>query len=225
MARLRLTGRISTLGLVAATLLTFVLCSSAQANLIFNLTVANPNLASQGPGPYAQVDISGGGTSYSVTVTGLNNFVLGDGGVFALNLSAAAGAGTLTAITGFTQVAKGGNEDGFGDFNFKINDGSGFSSPYTSFTLGFTTANAVTLATLLTANEQGAFGGGHLALATNTTCTGFAANAGNSSESAPDNSACTTAVPEPATLFLVGTGLVSFGFFSRKRWAKGLRTT
>src|SRR6266481_8017125 len=65
-------------------------------DLCGELTVANGNLATQGPGPYAFYDIhTVDSNTFTVTATGENNFVFGAVGVFALNLSTAAGAGSL----------------------------------------------------------------------------------------------------------------------------------
>jgi hypothetical protein len=184
------------------------------------LGVANPNLATQGSGPYGTVTISGVGTGttfmeFEVTATGSNNFVFGDSSILGLNLSTAAGTGTLCETNGgncttgapsitLTQAAAG-QVDGFGNFNFVVDDGAGFSSPSSTFTFDFTTSNAVTAANLLTLNSDNADKVAHMALATNTACTGFAANTGATKPSgSPDNSACTSVVPAP----LIGHGVL-----------------
>jgi hypothetical protein len=183
------------------------------------LSVANPNLATQGSGPFGSVTIAGVGTGstfneFEVTATGSNNFVFGDSSILGLNLSTAAGTGTLCLTNGgncttgaptitLSQAAAG-QVDGFGNFNFVVDDGAGFSSPHSNFSFDFTTSNAVTAANLLALNSDNADKVAHMALATNTACTGFAANTGATKPSgSPDNSAC-TAVPAP----LIGHGIL-----------------
>src|SRR5262249_34086702 len=236
MPRFGVIGRLCTVSLVAAAWLGFGLSSDVQAvacdagdatHLVICLNHANPNLATQGSGPYGEFTITAvSTTSYKVVATGLNSFVFGDSSILGLNLNTSVtGAGTLTAQAGFTQ-AKAGNVDGFGSFNFLVDDGPGFSSPLSTFTLNFTTANAATLATLLTPNgaPNNATGVAHMALSTNTACTGFASDGINNGGTS-DNSACTTVVPEPATLLLVGTLLAGLGYISRQRLASGFKRT
>lgn len=207
------------------------------------LTVANTDLASQGAGPYAMYTITGSGggngtttfTTFTVTVSGIDGFVLGDGGVFALNLSAADGTPsvpTTTAITcengsGASCTALSGpstaNEDGFGTFNYKLQDGNGFSNYDTGFTFTFTTSNAVSAANLLAPNANGADVGAHMAPVGNTACTGFAANTGATNGGSSLDAAC--GVPEPSALAETGSGLSGIGFvalFRRRRLADNL---
>jgi len=196
---------------------------AAHANVVlptYNLTVANPDLATQGSGPYASVSITGIGAApattfreFEVTATGLNNFVFGDSSVFNLNLSSAAGAGTLCLTNGglcttgapsitLTQASAVNNVDGFGPMNFQLNDDPGFSTPHSSLTFDFTTANAVAVTALLSPNSNNTDTVAHMALSTNTACTGFAGD-GNKPTGSSTNSSC-TAVPAP----LIGHGVV-----------------
>ena len=236
MEGLRPARKILMLSLVAA-LLGFGLPSSAHADscatgdathLIVCLSVPNLNLATQGTGPYGQLTITGSGTSFTVDALGLNGFVFGDHNIIGLNLTA---TGTLVAGSGsispLTQSAAG-NVDGFGTFNFILDDGPGFSSPHSSFSFSFTTSVAETLATLLTTtgNGKNADAVAHMALATNTACTGIAANTGANPQSGPPSDAACASVPEPGTLVLFGTGLASVAsLFGMRSFNRGRRQT
>src|SRR6266852_2279564 len=218
MKKRKTTARVFVLGLAMSALLAVGLSSNARADTAtFNLPVANANLLTQGTGPYASVTITGSGTSWSVTATGLNGFVFGDGGVFALNLSTAAGTGTFVSGAGLAQTAAG-NEDGFGSFNFRLNDGSGFSTPLASLSFTFTPSGSVsTVAALLSTTLPNA--AAHMALATNTACTGFAANGGTSGAADTPNPACVSGgVPEPssAALLFVGAMLIGGTYLLRR---------
>src|SRR5579862_165809 len=118
--------------LALSAMIVVLLTTNARADS-FNLTVANANLATQGAGPYATFTftftaMNGGGTDVSVTANGLNGFVFGDHEIIDLNLSSGAGTVSNFSGTGLT-LATGSNQvDGFGNFNFILNDGNGFSS-------------------------------------------------------------------------------------------------
>lgn len=217
----------------ALVVMSLAAASPARAELI-TLSYANANVATQGTGPYGQLNItfdSSCSTStcntFDVTATGLNGFVFGDHGIVALNLNSLAGNFTSIVSSSITLTQGNGNEDGFGSgtsafTNFNLNDGAGFSTTgYPSFSFVFTTQNAVTLADLLTPNGIGVEAAAHMALGTNTACTGFVGNAvGNSASGTVTNSACTTNVPEPGSLGLLGTALACLGvigYLHRKR--------
>jgi hypothetical protein len=201
--------------------LAFALAPNAQADSItYQLTVANPDLFSQGPGPYASVTVASVGTTgmvWSVSATGLNNFVFGSVGSMALNVNLAnAGSVTLASspacsMSPCAQDAAGHN-DGFGTFSFIVNDGPGFSNGgYSTVSFQFTTENAIAgrlVSNLLIANSNGSTVSAHMALASNTACTGYAANAGTNDASGPSTSEPCVSTPEPSSLATGGIGMI-----------------
>jgi PEP-CTERM motif-containing protein len=209
---------------ILVVLLTLAVVPEAQA-LTVVLDNANPDLATQGAGPYASIDIEAvDANTFTATITGLNGFVFGDSNIVDLNLSVAA---TLEPNANLTQDTNGGNQvDGFGTFSFILNDGAGFSSPFTSLTFTFDTAVDTTLANLLALNADGSSVAAHMALGTNTACTGFAADGPNSGGTVGNTTACVPGgttnppgetVPEPGTLVLLGLGLSALGAYGWRR--------
>jgi len=197
--------------------LTFALAPNAQADS-FQLTVANPDLFSQGAGPYGQITVEKVGNTgmvWSVSATGLNDFVFGSVGSIALNVNLSnAGSVTLSSSPACSMSpcasAGAGNNDGFGTYTFRVNDGPGFSTGgYSAVTFQFTTSNAVAdVAHLLIANDHGATVSAHMALASNTACTGYAANSGRNDASGPTDSAPCVSTPEPSSLATGGIGMI-----------------
>jgi len=186
--------------------------SAAVANadqVIIN--VPNPGLSGT-PGPYATVTYTLNGSNIDVTVQmNLGFLAFGEGngnnGIFGFNVVGSQAGLSVTGMpAGFTANLGGGSMDGFGSFDVTLsccNPSNAVSS--FSFTVsrtgGFSSASDI-----FEANSTGAHFAIHIAPA-NGAPTGFAADTGVSTET-----------PEPATMLLLGSGLVGLAAGLRRRF-------
>jgi hypothetical protein len=203
-----------------AALLTFSVAKPASADT-FQLTVANADLASQGAGPYADVTITGSGTSWKVEATGLSGFVFGASNIFNIDVA----SGTASLVVGscsFSPCSDGGpgNVSAFGTYELTVNDGPGFSGGgYSSISFNFTTSTSFANVGAMLGDSPNI--AAHMALSTNTACTGFAADGAGGSSPGTVSAECLP-TPEPGTLVLLGAGLFSTASaaFVRRRKTK-----
>jgi hypothetical protein len=178
---------------------TFVLAPSAQADQITEQLILGNDALSGFPTPFGSVTINRTSTTdASITFTsnliGTTQYSFGDGGSVALNTNGAVtvtggvpGGITSTPLfataTPVFALGGAGNEDGFGSFNFTLNDSDGFGDSVTllSFAIHLTSGSWSSASNVLAPNSQGFNAAAHVFVCTTpcsteagTLATGFA---------------------------------------------------
>lgn len=193
---------------------------SASADTLI-LSIGNSDLSGY-TGPFADVTITlTDGTHASIAFAADAPYLLTDGGSVGVNVHATTFTAANFAWSGQPQtphttptlVSGGaGNQDGFGNFNFSINNGGSFQEAVQniSFTLTNTSGTWASAADVLTGNNKGFLAASHIGVqntgGTAFATTGFAANGTGST--VPDGG---------TTASLLGLALTAGGVVSRRR--------
>jgi hypothetical protein len=184
---------------------------AARADAVL-ITTPNPGLSGS-PGPYATVTYVLNGSNIDVTVQMTANFTAfgsgsGNNGIFGFNVVGSTAGLNITGLpAGWSFAPTGGQMDGFGNFDVTITCCNPPGVTSFSFTVsrtgGFSSASD-----LFEANANGVHFAIHIA-PTNGNPTGFAADGGTNNE-----------VPEPATMVLLGTGLMGLAVGVRRKFRR-----
>ncbi len=203
---------------------------TASAGVTYTLNNPNSGISAY-PGPYGTVTVTRLDSTHAQidlvgNSVGSYSYFFGAQGIIGLNTN---GAATLVSgsVTGHQTAPKSGwspsdissggagNEDGFGSFNFTLDnfDGATHAVDALHFRIQKTSGTWASDSDVLTANGGGFFTAAHVFVFSTSNLGGNALATGYSS-----NGGSVTAVPEPGTLLLAGVaGLCGLGCSAWRR--------
>lgn len=202
------------MGATGAMLALALAAPAANADLITGSSTLTSSNFGSGTGDFGTVDISLNNTTGAATFTftGNNGFTFVDSNIADVNVSSSNFTFTAGSLTpgGLTLTGTGSRQvDGFGIFNETTSVGNA-SIPQSSVSFTLTSSDFIgftSISDLLVANASGFDAAAHVLIPGTNGLTGFVAESGTNS----------TAVPEPASLAMLGTALASFGLLG---WAR-----
>jgi hypothetical protein len=178
----------------------------AHADFISTLNFTNDSAL--GSGPFGTVDVSLSGNTATIIFTAAAGYGFVDSNVADLQVNATIFTfdSSCAACTSILTATGAGNVDGEGLFNFTSSIGNA-STPLSSIEFQLTSAAFTNENTVLAFNADGFDAAAHVSLlSAGGATTGFVGEGSGS-----------TSAPEPGTLALLGSALLSAGFVVRRR--------